>query len=191
MKVNGVYLASGKVQSRQTFGNNSKSVAGLLGTIDKMHLDDKVGLTLKKMDIGDFLIVSPNMDGSYKDVQKLTIFFQDSIKRILHIANEKFKKVLVFTKSNPETTDFLNVNYDAVRVNTIDVQPFHAMKVKPGDRIWGETLRSVLIKGENEVPKELEQYSMLVAEQYDPREISSLSFAVNRQNAHFEHRLGQ
>ena len=191
MKVNGVYLASGKVQHTQTFGNNSKSVAGLLGTIDKMHLDDKVGLTLKKMGVGDFLVISPNMENSYSEVQKLSILFNDSIKNLLHIANEKFKDVLVFTKLGTKNTEFININYKPVKVNTIDVQPFYGVEVKAGDRVWGETLRSVLIKGENEVPKELEQYSMLVAEQYDPREISSLSFAINRQNAHFEHRLGQ
>jgi hypothetical protein len=167
-----------------SFGSAQKSIQSLLSDIDNIHLNDKIAATIKRLEHGDFLVVSPNMENSINDVKKLTTLFTDALTSVYHIANNKFNEVLVFAKLKPGKTDFININYEPIRVNTYDIKPFYGQPIKNGDRIWGKTLRSVLIKDKPEIPKELESYSILFANQYNPDEINSLSKMVLQKPPH-------
>ena len=167
------------------FGNGTnKPIRVLLEEIDKVHLNDKVSFVLNKLDKDEFLVVSPDKDKSMPIIGRLLTLLETPLRGIYHIKNEKFNETVILSKKNGIIPHFDNFNDTPVRVNTIDVTPYFGINLRQGDRIWGSTLRSILIK-EPEIPTDLKKQSFLFRDPYDFNEICQLADDVDSPVRHF------
>lgn len=166
--------------------NAGKSVVSFLQDMENIHLDDKVSILLNNLEKDEFLMVAPKLTGEDSYLKRLMSIFGESIKGLYNVENSKFNEALTFFKENG-IVKFVNINYEPLKVNTRNIKPFYGCDIKSGDRLWGSTLRSLLIKDKPDTSESLARNYGLMADRYDRTMLCEMEGSVFKRPPH---RLG-